>query len=123
MEVLLDTNFIISCLVKRIDFLGELEDKGFRIKVPREVLDEMKDLKNSGKISHEEKTMIPVALEMLEKKKIKKMKLGGGKVDEKLIGLGKKGIYIATLDNGIKREIPNKVIIDNSRKGLTVIRD
>ncbi|MBS3088469.1 hypothetical protein J4402_01680 [Candidatus Pacearchaeota archaeon] len=122
MEVLLDTNFIISCLVKKIDFLGELEEKGFRVKVPREVLDEMKDLKNSGKASHEERTMIGVALELLENKKIKKMKLGGGKVDEKLIEMGKKGIYIATLDNGIKREIPNKVIINNSRKGLEILR-
>src|SRR3989338_7459578 len=116
MEVLLDTNFIISCLVKRIDFLGELEEKGFRVKVPREVLEEMKDLKNSGKVSHEERTMIDVALEMLGNKKIKKMKLGSGKVDEKLIEMGKKGVYIATLDNGIKREIPNKIIINNSRK-------
>ena len=123
MEVLLDTNFIISCLVKRIDFLGELEGKGFRVKVPREVLEEMKDLKNSGKASHEERAMIDVAFEMLGNKKIKKMKLGSGKVDEKLIEWGKKGVYIATLDSGIKREIPNKIIINNSRKNLEVIRD
>ena len=43
MEVLLDTNFIISSLLKKIDFLGELEGMGFKIILPREVLQELKD--------------------------------------------------------------------------------
>jgi len=123
MEVLLDTNFIVSCLMKRIDFMGELEGFGFRVKVPREVLEELKDLRRGRKTSHQERIMIDVALEMLSNKGVKKMRLGEGRVDEGLIEKGKAGIYIATLDNGIKREIPNKVIINNSKRGLEVVRE
>ncbi|MBU0760202.1 MAG: hypothetical protein KJ600_04785 [Nanoarchaeota archaeon] len=122
MEVLLDTNFIISCVMKRIDFIDELGGMGFRTKVPREVLEEMKDLKKERKTSHAERQAIDVAFSMLEVAKVKKMKLGTWNVDEGLIKKGREGIYIATLDRGIKIEIPNKVVIDSARNGLKVER-
>ena len=31
MEVILDTNFIVSCVRRKIDFLNELENLGFKI--------------------------------------------------------------------------------------------
>lgn len=122
MEVLLDTNFIISCLMKRIDFLEELEGMGFRVKVPREVLEEMKDLKKENKTSREERAMIDVAFQLFNERKTKRMNLGGRNVDEGLIAKGAQGIFIATLDRGIKTKIPNKVVVDNSKKGLKVER-
>jgi rRNA-processing protein FCF1 len=123
MEVLLDTNFIISCVRKRIDFLEELSGMGFKPKVPREVLQEMKDLKKEGKTSYGERVAIDIAFDMLEKAKVKKIKVGGKNVDLGLIAKGQSGIYIATLDRGIKREIPNRVVIENTKKSLRVERD
>ena len=41
----------------------------------------------------------------------KKIKLGTGKVDERLVDKGKKGVYIASLDSFIRRNVPNRVII------------
>lgn len=124
MEVLLDTNFIISCLVKRIDFLGELEGMGFKVKVPREVLQELKDLKTKDKtVSKYEKSMIDVAFSLLEEKKVKKMKIGGKNVDEGLIAKGNEGYYIATLDRVIKNKIPNRVVISGATKSLVVERN
>jgi rRNA-processing protein FCF1 len=123
MEALLDTNFIISCLLKKIDFLTELEGMGFKTVVPREVLDELKDLKKDSKISHYERISIVSALEILENKKIKKMKLGKKSVDDALIERGKSGTYIATLDRGIKNKIPNKIVISNATKKLVIERD
>lgn len=111
MEVLLDTSFIISCIRNRIDFLSQLEEQGFRIKVPREVLQELKDLRRKPKTSHDERTAIDVALEMLSGKDIKKMKIGGKNVDDGLIMKGNDGYYIATLDAGIKHNIDRKVVI------------
>lgn len=122
MEVLLDTNFIISCMMKKIDFLEELRMQGFKPVLPRGVLQEMKDLKKGPKTSRDERLMIDLALQMFEKEKVKKARLGGKNVDEGLIAKGREGIYIATLDNGIKREIPNKVIIDAARKSVKVVR-
>ena len=115
MEVLLDSSFIISCIRKGIDFLGQLEEQGFVVKLPREVMQEMKDLKKSDKISHDDRVSIGVAFEMIEKRKVKKISMGNGKVDDWLIKKGNEGYYIATLDAGIKNKIPKKVVIYDSK--------
>jgi len=122
MEVILDTNFIISCVLKRIDFLEELKELGFVPVLPREVMQEMKDLKQ-GKISREDKVAIEVAFKMFEEKKIKKLSFGRGKVDDSLIKKGKKGVYIATLDREIKRAVPNRIVILEAQNKLGVERD
>jgi len=122
MEVLLDTNFIISCVLKRIDFIEELQSLGFKVKVPREVLQEMKDLKRERRTSHQERVAIDVAFGFLNDRKVKKMKLGGKTVDEGLIKRGKEGAYIATLDRGIKIEVPNRVVILSAKNKFVVER-
>ena len=123
MEVLLDTNFIVSCILKNIDFLGELEEMGFKPVVPREVIQELKDLKTEKKTSHYGAMEIDLALQFFEDSKIKKTRIGGNSVDAGLIEKGKEGIYIATLDREVKRNVPNKVIIDSARKSLKIERD
>jgi len=120
MEVLLDSNFIISCIRKRIDFIDELEALGFKVALPREIVQELKDLKS--KVGHEDRAAIAVALKMFENSKIKKIKLGNGKVDDKLIDYGKKGAYIASLDAYIKRSVPNKVVINAASNKIVVER-
>lgn len=121
MEVILDTNFIISCVLKRIDFLDELETMGFRVRIPREVLQEMKDLKRESKIGREKRIAIDLAFDML--KDVKKIRVGGRYADEGLIQKGKEGTYIATLDREIKRKVSNKIVIDSARNGLRIERD
>ena len=111
MEVILDSSFIISCVRDRIDFLSQLEEQGFKVKVPRGVLQEMKDLKKKAKLSHEDRVAINVAFEIFQQRNIKKMTLGGKNVDEGLIEKGKQGYYIATLDKNIKHNVPNKIVI------------
>ena len=100
MEVILDANFIISCVRRKIDFISQLEAQGFKILVPKEVFEEMKDLRLKSGMSHEDRIAIDVAFELIEKRKVKKMSLGGGKVDDMLIKKGHEGFYIATLDSG-----------------------
>ena len=121
MEVILDSNFIISCLKRKIDFLLELKLLGLKPILPREVLQELKDLRL--KLKHEDKIAIDLALSLFEGTGIKKMKLGNRTVDMGLIDKGKKGIYIATLDSAIKRIVPNKVVISDSQNKLVVERD
>ena len=120
MEVLLDTSFILSCIRKRIDFLTQLEEQGFIIKSPREVLQELKDIKNKDRTSHDDRIAIDVALEMIEHTKVKKISFGDGKVDDYLIDFGNKGYYIATLDAGIKNKIPNKVVIFSAKGSVGI---
>ena len=111
MEVLLDSSFIISCIRKRIDFIAQLTEQGFIVCVPREVMQEMKDLRKRSKLSHEDRIAIDVALDMFSKRDIKKTSMGHGKVDDWLIKKGKEGIHIATLDSEVKRQIPHKIVI------------
>jgi|TARA_Y100000310_G_C20659652_1_gene803997 rRNA-processing protein FCF1 len=115
MEVLLDSSFIISCIRKRIDFLDQLKEQGFKPIVPREVLQEMKDLYKNKKSSQDDRIAINVANEMVQTRKVKKMKLGGKNVDEGLIEKGNEGYFIATLDRAIKHSIPNKIVINSSK--------
>jgi rRNA-processing protein FCF1 len=123
MEVLLDTNFIISCVLKRIDFVEELRGLGFHVKVPKSVLQEMKDLKTDKKVSHGERQAIDVAFAILEERKIRKARIGGSYVDDGLIQKGREGVYIATLDKAIKHSVPNKVVIDTAKNTLKIERN
>lgn len=123
MEAILDTNFMISCIKRKIDFIFQLEEKGFKIKVPREVIQELKDLKIGKGQSHDERKAIEVTLGLLLSREIKKIGLGQGKVDDWLIKKGKEGIYIATLDKEIKRQVPNRIIILNAKNEIGVERD
>ncbi|MEK6915276.1 MAG: hypothetical protein AABW89_01900 [Nanoarchaeota archaeon] len=120
MQVLLDSSFIISCVRDRIDFLAQLQEQGFTPVVPREVLQEMKDLRISNRSSREDRLAIDVAFDILEKSKVKKTTLGEGKIDDFLIRKGQEGIFVATLDNGIKKRIPKKVIIFKAQNRVGV---
>jgi rRNA-processing protein FCF1 len=120
MEAILDTNFIVSCVKKKIDFINELEGQGFKVLLPKEVFEEIKDLKlNSDRAT---KVACDVALEIFRKRKVKNVTLGDRQVDEGLIEFGKKGAYIATLDGQIRRQIPNKIGISEAGNNILVER-
>ena len=83
----------------------------------------MKDLKKE-RTSREERVAIDLAFKLFSSsKRVKKMTLGHNIVDDALIEKGTKGYYIATLDNGIKNKIPNRIVIDAARKGIKIERD
>src|SRR3990167_5589461 len=78
MKVLLDSSFIISCVRKKIDFLVQLSEQGFKVLLPHEVFEELKDLRKKSSLSHEDRIAIDVAMEIFEKRKVKMMRLGSG---------------------------------------------
>ena len=124
MEVILDSSFIISSVRSRIDFLDQLAELGFKPVVPKEVFQELKDIKSRTGASPKDKESIDLAFQMIEKRKVKKMSLGDhNKVDDGLIAKGQEGIYIATLDKAIQREIPNRVVIKDSEKRVIIERN
>lgn len=114
MEVLLDSSFILSCLKKRIDFLEQLEEQGFKVYVPHEVLEELKDLRTTSRRA--EREAIDLAFALFDKRGTKKIKLGNKKVDTALIEKGVQGFYVATLDREIKHSVPKKIVIFDAQK-------
>ncbi len=112
-EILLDTNFIITCAKQKIDFLEDLKFKGFKILIPKQVINELK--KNKAEL----------ALKLLgkEKNSFEQIDIGEGHVDKSIIKYAKenKDILVATLDRGIKDFISNKKMIIRGKKKLEVI--
>jgi rRNA-processing protein FCF1 len=120
MDVLLDGSFMLNAMKLKIDFLNQLSEMGFTVKVPREVLQELKDLRVDSKM--DTRAAIDQIFELIEKRKVKKLGLGAGAVDAQLIKLGKAGAYIATMDAALRRVVPNKVILSTTTKQITVER-
>ena len=121
MEVLLDSSFILSCAKRKIDFLSRLEEEGFKVVIPREVLQELKDARDGLKFN--EKVALDGIMQLIEKRKVKKVGIGSGKIDEELIRRGKEGIFIGSLDKEIKRNVQNRVIISDASNDILIERD
>ena len=89
-QAIIDTNFIITCIKQKIDFFEELGLAGIQIVIPDQVISELKKNKSS------------LALKLLKKEKLffKKINLGKGHVDKRIIDYAKENpeVLIATLD-------------------------
>lgn len=112
-QVLLDTNFIITCIKQRIDFFEEIPLMGIQILIPEQVIKELEKLKNLS------------ALTLLEneKGKFKIIELKGKIVDNSIINYARENtdIIIATLDEGIQRKIRNRKMVIRDRRKLEII--
>jgi rRNA-processing protein FCF1 len=110
-QILLDTNFIISCIKNKIDFFYEL--LGSQILIPKQVINEIQRIKNVNS---------NLALQLLKKNKFKEINLGRGHVDKKIIQYAKNNpsMIIATLDRGIHSKIQNKKLIILGKKKLEI---
>jgi len=112
-EVVLDTNFIITCIKQKIDFFEDLEYMGFRIIIPRQVIDELDKLNRA------------LELKILEKYRehYKVVRFKKGYVDKGMIEYSKKNpkAVIATLDRDLKDKIINRKMVIREKKKLEII--
>ncbi len=122
MEVIIDANFILHCMRKRIDFISQLTKQGFKIKIPREVIQELKDLLKEPKSSKLDRAMIREIISVIERRKIKRTTIGKGKIEDWLIEKGNMGYYIATCNSNVKHKIINKILIFESRGEVGIER-
>ncbi|MBU1129341.1 MAG: hypothetical protein KJ949_01795 [Nanoarchaeota archaeon] len=108
-QIVLDTNFILTCVKQKIDFFEQL--LGYEIQIPKQVLAELKRIKSPYK---------ELALKILEKNKFKQIDLGLNYVDKGLVKHAKANpsAIIATLDKELKDKIQNKKMIIRERKRL-----
>lgn len=117
---ILDTNFILSCIRKKIDFFDDIQNLGLRIIIPIQVLDELRTLSMTakGKFKDEAK----VALSLLEHSEFKRIDLYVKNVDNGLVKLANenKEYIIATLDKAIQNKIKNRKLIIRGEKKLEI---
>ncbi len=116
--VLLDTNFILSCIRKKIDFIDEIKMLGLKIIIPVEVKKELKNLLERSQKKTQEESRI--ALKLLEKNKFEEIELGIKNVDNGIVEFANKNkdYIIATLDKEIQEKIENYKLIIRGEKTL-----
>jgi rRNA-processing protein FCF1 len=121
-KVILDTNFILTCIRNKIDFFEEIKFKGMQILIPKQVIIEIKRINNSKKKLHfrEEAS---IALKILKKSSFKKIDLKNKYVDGGIIKFTEKDktVIIATLDKKLQKKFQNSKLIIRNKKKLEII--
>ncbi len=124
MEILLDTNFIITCVKQKIDFV-EITDKittqPIKWILPEDVLKEIEKIKSGIGIKISDKSAATLSLQILQNLKPKIVNLYGKNpnIDIKIVNyiLGKP-IVLATLDKKLKSRVKNRILTIRGKKGL-----
>jgi len=123
MLIILDTNFLIYCAKEKMDYIEELRNllnENYEIVVPEQVVGELKKLKDDRmkKVSGKDKLAVDLALQILEKNKIKKVKAVGYTVDEAIVNLSKEDRknIVCTLDREMRWELGRVILISKGKK-------
>jgi len=127
MKILLDTNFVLTCVKQKIDFASlaeEIFDEPIEWIIPQEVLNELGNLKDKKGVKVGDKVAAKLSFEILKKLKLKIIELGGKNpnVDIKIVNylIGKK-IVLATLDKDLKGRVKNKILTIRGKKSLDLV--
>ena len=105
-KVLLDTNFILTCIKQKIDFFEWFNLQGIKIIIPLEVINELKMLE--GREKNKLSLHAKFAIRLLKQNNFKKIDLeGGDKADKVIVQFAKQNpkVIIATLDREMKEQI------------------
>ena len=115
-QVLLDTNFILTCIKQKIDFFEELGFKGLEILIPKQVIAELEGLAKQS-------LRAKLALKILNSNKFTTIDLKSKNVDQGIITYSKSKpkTIIATLDEEIKRKTRSSKLVVMGRKKLEIL--
>lgn len=108
-KIILDTNFILSCLNFKIDFISEIErllDSKYELSIFEGTLKEL-----------EEKKLGKLALDIIKNKNIKVINSKNSYVDEDILSL-KDGCIIATNDKNLIKKLKLPIIRIKQKKYL-----
>lgn len=117
-KVLLDTNFILTCVKNKLDFYEELLLKGHAILIPKEVVLEIKRIEKSTK-SLRVREDAHLALKLIKSGEHKEIDCPGRYVDVGIrVYLEKHPeVILGTMDKELKKSVKNrKMVIRNKKK-------
>jgi len=127
MKILLDTNFILTCVKQNTHFdsaADELIDEKIEWVVPQDVLNELGYLKDKSGMKIADKKAAEISFEVLQNLNPEIVKLPGKNpnVDIKIVNyIADKDIVLATLDKGLKDRVKNKILTIRGKKNLEII--
>src|SRR3989344_2143584 len=120
MDAILDTNFIVSSVKEKIDFVNGILFFGFRILVPIQVIKELEKLSNAVRGQKvRDKQAARIGLEIIKNRKFKIIDLGINYVDKGIVSYAElhPDVTVATLDRELIK-LPNRKIIIRAKKKL-----
>lgn len=121
-KVILDTNFILTCVKQKIDFFEYLEMQGFQILIPKEVIREIESIVESKK-KLKFRDDAKLSLKSLKNNSFKKINLDSKNVDKGIVKFAKddSSIVVGTLDGEIKKKVKNPKLVIRRKKKLEII--
>lgn len=121
-QVILDTNFILTCVKQKIDFFNEIETAGMKILIPGQVIGELEGVVKSRKKLHF-RDDAKLALKILGKKTYKEVKLEGEDIDDGISKFAENNpkIAVATLDRELKKKLKNQKMVIKGKKRLEIV--
>lgn len=125
MEVLIDTNFILTCIKRKLDFIS-LSEQLFSEKIdfiiPEEVLDELKKLSKRKGEKTEDKSAAETAIKFAKEAKLKTFSLKSKNVDDGIVDYAKKNnVIIATMDRALKQRVKGNILTVIDDKSLEIV--
>lgn len=118
-KVVVDTNFFLECVRNKVDLFEELLHRGDRVLIPKEVIEEIKRLRDSSK-ALKFKEEADVALKLIKSEDYDEISAPGRYVD---IGLKKfcsenPDVVLATMDKELKKAVNNRKLVLRNKKKL-----
>ncbi|MFH1521676.1 MAG: hypothetical protein ABIF18_01830 [archaeon] len=127
MKILLDTNFILTCIKQKIDFpsrANEIVSQEIEWIVPQDILNELGTLKDRKGMTSQDRDAAKLSFEILKNLNPKIIELPGENpnIDIKIVNyIIDKDIVLATLDKNLKNRIGNKILTIRGKKSLEII--
>jgi rRNA-processing protein FCF1 len=127
MKILLDTNFILTCVKQKVDFASltdEIINERIEWIVPQDVLNELGNLKDRKGIKISDKNAAKLSFEILQIIEPKIVELPGKNpnVDIKIVNyVAGKDIILATMDKNLKSRVDNKILTIRGKRNLEII--
>jgi rRNA-processing protein FCF1 len=123
-KIIFDTNFILTCVKEKIDFISELE--GYQLLLPEQVIKEIEKISVDRKKRIAERELAKLSLAIIEhnKSKFRIIELEKKFVDAGLLRVKEPGeLIIATLDRQLKSMLKGKfkTLIITKRKKLEIV--
>jgi rRNA-processing protein FCF1 len=127
MEILLDTNFIITTTKQKIDIqtiADQIITEPIEWLVPQDVLNELGNLKDRQGTKIADKAAAQLSFEIIKTLNPKIINLPGKNpnVDIKIVNyILNKPIVLATLDKNLKSRVKNKILTIRGKKNLELL--
>ena len=123
-KIILDTNFLVYCTEKKIDYKFDIENisgSGYLLIVPRPVILELELIFRNAK-KYSDKRAAKLALDLVEHNRVEIIETKTNIADDAVIELAKEnpGSIVASMDVQLRQRLKgiSKMLVVNSKKEL-----